>query len=1562
MDQSHPHGGGLGGWDPNSFMNGGDWSQSFDPATLGYDHGPAPEFLDAAAINPQLSASNDYQDFGYMPQNHGHGHGGQNDVWQNQAPVPHYSQEHRAPQQYYTEQHFAAPSAHHPSAQDVSHGFQNGMGITNGSVALSNGYPQNSMPHWQGQIPAGYAATNNQFESALHAPGPVSSMSPPAQTASPVPFSMTPYQQEVRPSPRPAPLRPQHDQFHAGLNGQMHHTHVPVSQLPAVAANRPEAHQPVHQQLDRGLDAQPGTFPATGFHNNMLQQSQVPTQSTYSTQPNPSSGQKRASSSDAQATQAVAKKARVVSTPVPAATPVPARTPVSAPLPAPAPAPAPVLAHIPTPGPTSAAAPTPVTAPAHVPNLAAAPSSQHNVRPTVLCSINYIDQDVLQSAQGRDGAFWPAVPNLVVGAEPVTLRKGPHTKRFVHLFSTNPGKAPLFPDIPSGWIQAESFGNHRAVFENASSSEIDKFRADKRLDIEFERGYNQDEDILRDWMRKVYDKFEKSESSRAPLKLLPGPGEPENTGIVAEETIRLHPIHMNNRLLRETIRDSYQKMIGDICTGLKDRLGKLKKDGKSDLHMPELKLLTSLLERVLLAGSQHPAPDFLFDFATSGFKYSSAAFNALVRAVNVSRNEPYMKHIIKVILRLFTYISKMTPGFLRKIKMKNVYTLLVEKEKGDEEMKELLTRIYEIAKNNAGDDSSDEEDSSSSSDPQGGVKGGGAAARQKESAGSASTGKKTSTPAAAKGENKQSNLAADSKKVTPPLSSSKPTKLTSDTKKLPANTGLSTKAMAPGSDPKKATAKEVSKTSLSSSSSSGTKRSRDDDAGNDVRSAKKPATAAGTASATGTKGASVSLSSAGKSPATRVTTVVAKPASGSTPSVLGAASSKSRPSLLPGKARLTTKATPSSLEPLKSQAVQKSGPVKSESAQSTKTATSSSSAAATKPSKSAFSALMDEINDGDGKKKIITSTVSVKKEREIPENETAEEKDRRLRKEKRRALGLKVAFKMGDALVEIREFTREPEEIDSQNKSVGASNKHNEAEHFRIVNSKMGIKDQEIAGRDWEALIAINFSSIPKEKREETFETRGGLKVVNTPEQKAIEEHDRNELLVIYHHLSDVPPTPRSPTYEPSFDNTASEIQLPPTVPDYDEIKRRNWEHRSWGPRQASHAAQARLDTKSRPDFARFAQAMESINSIADANARSQAPTQAPTQAQNPAPTMDARVWFDPATAAQRDQVTFALLTTDSVKNWKDNGQNPYPSKPVEALSKEVRDVLDNLTAICKEVEAGRTQQQEPVQSAAVVQPQVAALVPPPVAASVQPILPAQTATPPQNVATDHAAAWALYYQQQQQHQAYYAQLQAAQAQQPQQQAPDLAAILAQLGPQQPTAPPAQHPAQVQAIMAALAGNIGNQAPAGFAVPPPPPPAAYQQQPAYGPAENPHQPQSYAQPNQDPYASMYDEPAYVPSQQNNHQERDGHNGYGRDRDANRDRDRDRDGRDRPYHMRGGNGGSHKRRGGNDKNGGNKEDVPDHLRGINQRLIGTKQCAFWAKGTCAKGDKCTFRHG
>ncbi|KAI1112153.1 hypothetical protein F5Y14DRAFT_279165 [Nemania sp. NC0429] len=60
-------------------------------------------------------------------------------------------------------------------------------------------------------------------------------------------------------------------------------------------------------------------------------------------------------------------------------------------------------------------------------------------------------------------------------------------------------------------------------------------------------------------------------------------------------------------------------------------------------------------------------------------------------------------------------------------------------------------------------------------------------------------------------------------------------------------------------------------------------------------------------------------------------------------------------------------------------------------------------------------------------------------------------------------------------------------------------------------------------------------------------------------------------------------------------------------------------------------------------------------------------------------------------------------------------------------------------------------------------------------------------------------------------------------------------------------------------------------------------------------------------------------------------------------------------------------GSHNQDYQNQREGGERGNRKEFLRGskdhkgINRALIGTKPCTFWAKGQCAKGDNCTFRH-
>jgi hypothetical protein len=78
------------------------------------------------------------------------------------------------------------------------------------------------------------------------------------------------------------------------------------------------------------------------------------------------------------------------------------------------------------------------------------------------------------------------VPNLVVDSAPVKLQKGTPTKRYVTL-STKGGKDPLFTKMWRAWTPAESLGNHANTYQKATD-DLDRQRADIRLDIEMKRG------------------------------------------------------------------------------------------------------------------------------------------------------------------------------------------------------------------------------------------------------------------------------------------------------------------------------------------------------------------------------------------------------------------------------------------------------------------------------------------------------------------------------------------------------------------------------------------------------------------------------------------------------------------------------------------------------------------------------------------------------------------------------------------------------------------------------------------------------------------------------------------------------------------------------------------------------------------------------------------------------------------------------------------------------------------------------------------------------------------
>jgi hypothetical protein len=1005
---------------------------------------------------------------------------------------------------------------------------------------------------------------------------------------------------------------------------------------------------------------------------------------------------------------------------------------------------------------------------------------------------------------------------------------------------------------------------------------------------------------------------------------------------------------------------------GDACSefaaflqskaaNLKSALQAAAEKPKGGQAEPNARTAKEQLERAVEEGLR-VEPGNLFAKLSGSNKMVAILNNVLVRLINAGEAN---SSLAKVILRLYTRLTKVTSDQLEMLQMDKLRKKLGKE--GDDEAKALISQVYDNARQNDDDGSESESDS--------------------PSAESGARGKKA-VPTQARVFSKQTAPGSDPKK-TASSSTSKPVTSTTDSRKL--SSAPPSKTMAPGSDPNKAAPKAPQKVL------SGIKRAREDDpAGADARSSKKPTP---DTSATGVK----ANSSAAKSLAAPAgKTANTKPTTASTVSGPAAVQTKPRSALLlPGKARPAAKPV-SKAEPAKAEST-----LKAPTAVGVAKLTKPKPAEATKQapaSKSIFSSLMKEIVE---EKKIKTPIADKKKVNAPDPNETPQERERRLHKERRRSL--RVAFKSGDALVEIREFTRHPEEIESgmarNVRTDGRDKNSEESQMMKRLRGGQGIKALEVNDREWEEPTGINFAAtIPQEKREKTYVTRGGRKTFETDEQKLTRDRESKELMVIYHNRADIPPTPRSPPYEPSLSGSSAvhEAHLSPETPEYDEMMQRGREYKQWGPYHASRAAQARLDTKARPDYADFTKTLKSINSIADSY-NGQAPRQPEVHPRQPVAQIvvkDPRTWYEPTVAARRDQQTLELLSSDQAKNWQD--PDPYNrSMPRKLMEEELdndpklRRALDNLQAIAASLKAN--QAEKPAQLTPTPQPtqQEAS----------QPV----TATAPgdQAAAPDYSAAWAQYYaaQQQQQQQGWYGQQQNpyTQAAEPysqaqvtqaaQQQSADpsnqYASILAALGVQQPAAQPqpqsaADQNSQIQAALMALAA--GNQAQAAVPASADPQNTQYlldmvkmataqnQGQAQVQSAQNAYQQyyaqaaqaaqgygQGYNQPNQDreAYGQAYGGSGAGASAGAGGQDRD----WERERDG-YGRDRDRGDRDRDYQRGGGGGGKGRGAGGG---GGKNDNIPEHLRGINRSLIGTKACAFWAKGQCAKGDKCTFRH-
>ncbi|KAI9755278.1 MAG: 54S ribosomal protein L22, mitochondrial [Chaenotheca gracillima] len=151
--------------------------------------------------------------------------------------------------------------------------------------------------------------------------------------------------------------------------------------------------------------------------------------------------------------------------------------------------------------------------------------------------------------------------------------------------------------------------------------------------------------------------------------------------------------------------------------------------------------------------------------------------------------------------------------------------------------------------------------------------------------------------------------------------------------------------------------------------------------------------------------------------------------------------------------------------------------------------------------------------------------------------ETAEEKQKRLRKEQRRKL--RVTFKPDTSLVDVRYFTHDQaEEIGREDNLVRDAG--DAMEEGRMFKQHMDVdamdEDEEILAseeqyRPYPTLDEVDFHLIPENERDRNCSTRGqGRTPVDSPESLAQDERETKSLMVVYTSLADIPFSPREPS------------------------------------------------------------------------------------------------------------------------------------------------------------------------------------------------------------------------------------------------------------------------------------------------------------------------------------------------------------------------------------------------------------------------------------------------
>ncbi|KAI1466207.1 uncharacterized protein F4812DRAFT_452078 [Daldinia caldariorum] len=558
------------------------------------------------------------------------------------------------------------------------------------------------------------------------------------------------------------------------------------------------------------------------------------------------------------------------------------------------------------------------------------------------------------------------------------------------------------------------------------------------------------------------------------------------------------------------------------------------------------------------------------------------------------------------------------------------------------------------------------------------------------------------------------------------------------------------------------------------------------------------------------------------------------------------------------------------------------------------------------PASSTIGGLLAEINSEEKPKQ-------AKEPERAPE--TPEETERRLRKEARRKLH--VTWKPDDELTEIRFLEHDTAEDKGRDDSMlrDARDNRSEGQALRasIQREKQGVaeeddetreKAKDLTLKNWYEPVPYSDekSQISQKRREEMFTSRGGMRPVESRQSKVMQEYENRELMSIYTSFTEIPETPRSPTGRVAEVIAQPKIQTLPSEP-----------HRWNESLSATSSKHAEIQHRW-SDYMNYGREAARINALYRMN-RLNSSMNPP----NAVPTYSGR---DDAAEV------LALLQSDKVKNYVDpdpfdpaypktHRRHDYGGPKVQADVDALEDTFAkfmsnqaplNQPPVHQAYTSQQYQQPAQLQQFATQQTQVQQQLPPEYLDALQKINALSTA------------------------QAFQPSVQPAQpavAPSPQMNQQSFFAALGQLsGPSLQPAQPAQPANSLQGLQGILDALKTASAP------------AFPQPQINTNVGNDATSHSSSQNYWSDWSQNQMQPQIQPQMQS--QTSQGYAGYGQ-----------------PQHNQGSTApGQH-----DSNERGNRRDFRGNReqKSINRSLIGTKPCSFWAKGQCAKGSNCTFRH-